>query len=369
MKLNKKIKMLDLFAGCGGLTDGFMQTKCFDDIAAVEWKEPQVRTLRHRLKTKWGENDADERVLHYDVQKETELFNGWSDDPDYGSSKGLDYYVKKASGIDIIIGGPPCQAYSVAGRVRDENGMADDYRNFLFEHYLSIVDRYQPDLFIFENVPGILSAATKNISEDLYQRLYDKSRSIMKAFTYSYYLPGAKFTDDKILLDKNEFMVFFTDADDKEFLYLFNAFQTMKFRHYSMNKNSMQLISVYIQNINDITDDEIIIKMQSPLLARYHDNDTNSDSYYTFDKDEFSDVVKENVKIFIQRMNIPVETDDFSIQAIKGKKVIIPVFGRNTDASLGIFKLKGSVALLNVLQRSGIGVRRSTGNGKFEVLG
>lgn len=61
--------MLDLFAGCGGLTDGFMQTKCFDDIAAVEWKEPQVRTLRHRLKTKWGENDADERVLHYDVQK------------------------------------------------------------------------------------------------------------------------------------------------------------------------------------------------------------------------------------------------------------------------------------------------------------
>lgn len=216
---------------------------------------------------------------------------------------------------------------------------------------------------------SFLKAATKNISEDLYQRLYDKSRSIMKMFTYAYYLPGAKFTDDKILLDKDEFMVFFTDADDKEFLYLFNAFQTMKFRHYSMNKNSMQLISVYIQNINDITDDEIIIKMQSPLLARYHDNDTNSDSYYTFDKDEFSDVVKENVKIFIQRMNIPVETDDFSIQAIKGKKVVIPVFGRNTDASLGIFKLKGSVALLNVLQRSGIGVRRSTGNGKFEVLG
>ena len=47
MKQNKtnKIKMLDLFAGCGGLTDGFMQTGCFEDVAAVEWKEPQVRTL------------------------------------------------------------------------------------------------------------------------------------------------------------------------------------------------------------------------------------------------------------------------------------------------------------------------------------
>ena len=167
MKLNRKIKMLDLFAGCGGLTDGFMQTNCFNDIAAVEWKEPQVRTLRNRLKTKWGEQDADERVLHFDIQRETELFEGWSDDKDYKSSKGLDYYVNEANGIDIIIGGPPCQAYSVAGRVRDENGMADDYRNFLFEHYLAIVDRYQPDLFIFENVPGILSAAPhgKKVSE------------------------------------------------------------------------------------------------------------------------------------------------------------------------------------------------------------
>lgn len=166
-KNNNKIKMLDLFAGCGGLTDGFMQTGCYNDIAAVEWKEPQVRTLRNRLLTKWKKTNAEESVLHFDIQREDELFGGWSNDPDFGDSKGLDYYVKEASGIDIIIGGPPCQAYSVAGRVRDEHGMEDDYRNFLFEHYLSIVDRYRPDLFIFENVPGILSAAPhgKKVSE------------------------------------------------------------------------------------------------------------------------------------------------------------------------------------------------------------
>ena len=166
-KTNNKIKMLDLFAGCGGLTDGFMQTGCYNDIAAVEWKEPQVRTLRNRLLTKWKKTNAEESVLHFDIQREDELFSGWSNDPDFGDSKGLDYYVNEASGIDIIIGGPPCQAYSVAGRVRDEHGMEDDYRNFLFEHYLSIVDRYRPDLFIFENVPGILSAAPhgKKVSE------------------------------------------------------------------------------------------------------------------------------------------------------------------------------------------------------------
>lgn len=155
--------MLDLFAGCGGLTDGFMQTQQFEEIAAVEWKYPQVQTLRKRLSDKWGIKDVADSVLHFDIQREDELFNGWEKDPVFGSNKGLDFYVGESHGIDVIIGGPPCQAYSVAGRVRDEHGMEDDYRNFLFEHYLSIVNRYQPDLFIFENVPGILSAAPHGI--------------------------------------------------------------------------------------------------------------------------------------------------------------------------------------------------------------
>ena len=153
-----KYKMIDLFAGCGGLEDGFLQSGKYEDIAAVEWLKPQVNTLVNRLKTKWGIKDADERVMHFDIQRETELFEGWQDD-EFGNGRGLDYFVDKAQGIDVIIGGPPCQAYSVAGRVRDENGMRDDYRNYLFEHYLNVVNRYRPRLFVFENVPGILSAA------------------------------------------------------------------------------------------------------------------------------------------------------------------------------------------------------------------
>lgn len=58
----------------------------------------------------------------------------------------------------MIIGGPPCQAYSIAGRVRDEHGMKNDYRNYLFESYIKVLERYKPKAFLFENVPGILSA-------------------------------------------------------------------------------------------------------------------------------------------------------------------------------------------------------------------
>lgn len=154
----KKYKMIDLFAGCGGLEDGFLQSGKYIDVAAVEWLKPQVDTLINRLMSKWKMDDARERVMHFDIQREHELFHGWND-TEFGNNKGLDYFVDLAGGIDVIIGGPPCQAYSVAGRVRDENGMQDDYRNFLFEHYLNVVDRYRPKVFVFENVPGILSAA------------------------------------------------------------------------------------------------------------------------------------------------------------------------------------------------------------------
>ena len=60
--------------------------------------------------------------------------------------------------------------------------------------------------------------------------------------------------------------------------------------------------------------------------------------------------------------------DSFGIEPIKAKKVVIPVFGRNTDASLGIFKLKGDSNLLNLLYKAGMGARRSEGKGKFDIL-
>jgi len=151
----KKMNIIDLFAGCGGLLDGFLQSNHYNPIASVEWVKAPVETLRHRLKTKWGIKDADKTVIRFDMQRYEELFNGYSNDEEYGSCEGLDKIIDGRK-IDGIIGGPPCQAYSVAGRVSVKD--KTDYRNYLFEYYLKIVDRYKPKFFIFENVPGMLSA-------------------------------------------------------------------------------------------------------------------------------------------------------------------------------------------------------------------
>ena len=150
-----KIKTVDLFAGCGGLTEGFAQSGLFETLACVEWESAQCQNLTKRLKEKWSMTDADQRVIRFDIQRTEELLSGFSDEK-YGISAGLDALV--GSNLDLVIGGPPCQAYSIAGRIRDEHGMKNDYRNFLFESYLRIVEHFKPKALVFENVPGLLSA-------------------------------------------------------------------------------------------------------------------------------------------------------------------------------------------------------------------
>ncbi len=153
----KKINTLDLFAGCGGLVEGFESEGSYNTLACVEWEQAQCENLANRLKTKWHHENAEQEVIRFDIQRTDELFAGY-DDEIYGKHPGLDAVINNRT-VDIIVGGPPCQAYSLAGRVRDENGMRDDYRNYLFESYIKVVDRYKPKFFVFENVQGMLSAA------------------------------------------------------------------------------------------------------------------------------------------------------------------------------------------------------------------
>lgn len=218
-------------------------------------------------------------------------------------------------------------------------------------------------------IVSFLKASVQAYSQDFYEKLYDKKQSIMKSFTYSYFLPGAKFSKEKIELEQGEFSLLFSDANQAELLHFFNSFQKIKYKKYPMNGNSMELVSIYMKRLNEIKENEIVIKMQSPLIVRRHNSEDNSDIYYTCEMEGFENALRENIEIFLNRMGMDAITENFSIQVIKGKKVVVPVFGRNTDASLGVFKLTGSCQLLNILYLAGLGVRRSEGHGKFEVIG
>lgn len=152
-----KYNTIDLFAGCGGLMDGFMQEGAYDTLACVEWETFPCMTLANRLEKKWHHKNANKEVVRFDIRRTDELINGFNDEI-FGKHSGLKELIGDKI-IDVIIGGPPCQAYSLAGRIRDPHGMRDDYRNYLFESYIRILEYFRPAFFIFENVMGMLSAA------------------------------------------------------------------------------------------------------------------------------------------------------------------------------------------------------------------
>ena len=66
-----------------------------------------------------------------------------------------------ASRFNVVIGGPPCQSYSLIGRSSNQHRMENDKRHFLYEYYLKILAYLRPDFFVFENVPGLITAEAK----------------------------------------------------------------------------------------------------------------------------------------------------------------------------------------------------------------
>ena len=142
MSARKKYTFIDLFSGCGGLSEGFYRMG-FTALAHVEINHWACETLRKRM-AYYGYSNIEREVIEKDITSADILTD-------------IDNAVAGRS-VDVIIGGPPCQAYSTAGRVRDAKCMASDPRNFLFESYVRILEHYHPKFFVFENVTGLLSA-------------------------------------------------------------------------------------------------------------------------------------------------------------------------------------------------------------------
>ncbi len=185
--METKYSFIDLFSGCGGLSEGFLASGKFHGLAHVEWEMPMVNTLRNRLETKWDHSteEAKKSVIHFDIQRTEELISGaWTEDTQqlYASTNHPEIVARGIKGlvgkdkVDLIIGGPPCQAYSIAGRAQDKNSMKDDYRNYLFESFVKVVKAFEPKMFVFENVPGMLSAMPGGIP--VTQRIFDAFEEI-----------------------------------------------------------------------------------------------------------------------------------------------------------------------------------------------
>ncbi|AGK97120.1 DNA cytosine methyltransferase [Clostridium pasteurianum] len=169
------MNFIDLFAGAGGLSDGFVSAG-FTPIAHIEMNEYASLTLKTRTCYYYLKEHRRLNVYYRYLRGEIfqeELYNSVPNNllstimneeiSDKSSEKifnNIDNILqyRGINKVDVIIGGPPCQAYSLVGRSRDENNMEDDPRNYLYKQYIKFLNKYKPDMFVFENVPGILTA-------------------------------------------------------------------------------------------------------------------------------------------------------------------------------------------------------------------
>lgn len=190
--IHLKVNVIDLFAGPGGLGEGFFSFKAengdypFKGICSVEMDEHAHKTLtlrafyRKLIKNKktipkeyfeYAEkkintpSSPETSKLWAEAQKETiqlELGKDVTHDIAFFENLKKEFEEELSSNPTIIIGGPPCQAYSLVGRARNK-GKKDyipenDHRHFLYKEYLKLVGMFSPEMFVMENVKGLLSS-------------------------------------------------------------------------------------------------------------------------------------------------------------------------------------------------------------------
>jgi DNA (cytosine-5)-methyltransferase 1 len=187
---------IDLFAGAGGLSEGFIRAG-FTPIAHVEMDEAacfslKTRTAYHFLKENGkkniyvsylkGEINRSQLYEKVPAQLLDSIINLPIGPENNKQIHGIIQNQLKDKKVDLIIGGPPCQAYSLVGRARSSNGMEGDPRNYLYKEYANYLEKYQPKMFVFENVLGLKSAKKGQYLEEM-KKLFLKKGYQIKLFT------------------------------------------------------------------------------------------------------------------------------------------------------------------------------------------
>ena len=218
-----------------------------------------------------------------------------------------------------------------------------------------------------KNIMSFIKLSLSEYNEEHYKRLYNQKDNIIKPYTFAVFLKEAKFKEEEILVESKKVEINIAIADQEIAVILYNSFNHQKYKKFSLDKNAMTLENITMLLEKEINENEIVIKFMSPLIAR--NRQEQKDYYYSFQHREFLETLKINIKEQLKITNIPIEyVDNFEIETIEGKKVITKFYEKKIEGTLGIFKLSGNRELLKYLYQAGIGSKRSSGFGMFQII-
>lgn len=146
----QEFRVLDLFSGAGGFSYGMEKNTHFKTVIALDFNEHALATFKHNM--------PDTEIVHGDIT-------------DSAIKKKI-IKMSREKKINMIIGGPPCQGFSLKGKKLGLN----DPRNFLFNEYLNIVAAVSPEVFVIENVKALLSTSAGWFKDQIVEKVTNIDR-------------------------------------------------------------------------------------------------------------------------------------------------------------------------------------------------
>ncbi|MEE0083559.1 MAG: DNA cytosine methyltransferase [Paludibacteraceae bacterium] len=348
----KGITYLDLFAGAGGFSEGFMQAytddKYYDFRLASDINENCELTHRVRYNKMLG---LDTKFLCQDIMDDSFLSN-----------------LKKEVGnqeIEVITGGPSCQSFSLAGRRKKL-----DKRDDLFYHYLKVIKAFRPKYFVMENVKGILTKDEGRIKDRILREIRSIVDDMKMGQLYDYLEHNLKSRMDTSLYSCLYFRISMenseTDSDKINDMFFSNLDQQLK----NLTRNLQYSVSKSNEYVNTIRHGLLLLQMKKQrdeirkqiiqLKTNTHiDNDKFVDDYNSIvetisdelilerildavDKvAELGDCLKE-AKILKKSLEILTSTFDECIDYIREQ------FRKDERLLVGFEKLMNEVRLYNI---------------------
>jgi len=275
--MSEPIKVIDLFAGPGGLGEGFASVgpdnaPAFKILVSVEKESSAHKTLTLRAFTREFKNRVLPKEYYQYVRGEitkAELTDRYP--LEWAAANAETLGRPTALGIDnktihnaidqalgenqapwVLIGGPPCQAYSLVGRARNASKKdyvaEEDGRHFLYKEYLNIIKEFGPSVFVMENVKGILSSTPTGapIFETILNDLKGSGNDIFQYKIYSLSMPPRSYNDGNPNFSPKDFIV--------------------KAEQYGVPQARHRVILVGIRSDLEVTAEDVLLKPKDEVV-------------------------------------------------------------------------------------------------------
>lgn len=221
---DKRYTVLDLFCGCGGLSQGFIEAD-YNVIMGIDNCKDAISSFQY--------NHKSSKAILADLNNVT---------PEEISNKtGIKY-------IDVIIGGPPCQGFSIAGK-----RLINDERNILYKSFLNFVSFYKPKAFIMENVPNIISMGKGSVKDNILQDFSELGYTVVYKVLLSskFGVPQNRKRAFFVGLINNKF--YFHEPDNEKYITSFEAISDLP--EHSVSDNTKYLATPKSEYQKDIRKD------------------------------------------------------------------------------------------------------------------